>query len=572
MLRSRNRRFFTVEPLESRSLLSAYALTDLGSFGGGRSEAFDINSSGQVVGYAFNASNQRHAFLWQNGAMTDLGIIGGANRSEAYGLNSTGQVVGGVGSTLQLTQPEAFLWQNGAMTGLGVSNGGQANAINDSGQVAGTDGYNSGFRAFVWENGKFTYLGALGTQFQVSLAYDLNNNGTVVGTAATDEVLPEFGALYHAFVWQNGAMTDLGILPNQTESAALAINSLGQVVGVSDHIEEVTYHELSRKSFLYQNGQLIGLNVPGEHNSATDINDSGQIVGFMQSDVGATNNAYIYENGVAIDLNNLIPSGSGLHVTMANAINNAGQIVGTAVDSAGRTHAVLLNPTAAGTPSINIGDASVTEGNSGTRTAAFTVTLSSASSQPVTVAFGTANGTATAGDDYQAAAGTVTFAPGETTKTVSVAVNGDRVGEPNEAFLVNLSSATNAQIGDGQGTGTILDDEPRILISDVSRKEGNSGTTAFVFTVSLSAAYDAPVTVNFATADGTAKAGEDYVSQSGSITFAPGTTSKTITVLVNADKKKELNETFFVNLTGAVGGFILDGQGTGTILDDDNRP
>ena len=571
MLRSQRALAFTVEQFENRCLMSAYALTDLGSFGGGRAEAFDINNAGQVVGYAVTAANQRHAFLWQNGEMTDLGLIGGANRSEAYGVNGAGQVVGGVGSTLQLTQPEAFLWQNGAMSGLGVSNGGRAEAINDSGQVAGSDGLNSGFRAFRWENGVFTYMGSFGTQFQVSLANDINNAGTVVGTSATDEVLPEFGPLYHAFVWQNGVMSDLGILPNQTESAALAVNGLGQVVGVSDHIEEVTYHELSRKSFLYQNGNLIELNVPGEHNSATDINDAGQIVGMMQTAVSAPNNGYVYENGLATDLNSLIPSGSGLHITMANAINNAGQIVGTAVDAAGRTHAVLLNPAPAGMPSLSIGDVSVIEGNTGTRTAAFTVTLSSASSQPVTVAYGTADGTATAGSDYQAAAGDVTFAPGQTTRTVSVLVNGDRVGEPNETFVVNLSGATNAQIADGQGVGTILDDEPRIIISDFARKEGNSGTAAFVFTVSLSAGYDAPVIVNFATADGSAKAGEDYVAQSGSLTFAPGTTSRTISILVNGDKKKEADETFLVNLTGGAGAFILDGTGIGSILDDDNR-
>ena len=151
-------------------------------------------------------------------------------------------------------------------------------------------------------------------------------------------------------------------------------------------------------------------------------------------------------------------------------------------------------------------------------------------------------------------------------------VNGDRVGEPNETFLVNLSGATGgAVIIDGQGVGTIVDDEPRISISDVARTEGNSGTTLFVFTVTLSAASDVPVTVNFATANGTAKAGEDYDAKSGTLTFAPGETSKTITIVVKGDKKKEANETFFVNLSGAVGALILDGQGLGTILDDD-RP
>src|SRR5262249_40420148 len=139
----------------------------------------------------------------------------------------------------------------------------------------------------------------------------------------------------------------------------------------------------------------------------------------------------------------------------------------------------------------------------------------------------------------------------------------------NETFTVNLGQATNAIVIDSQGLGTILDDEPRISIGDVSRAEGNSGTTAFVFTVTLSAAYDAPVTVHFATADGTARSVEDYNATSGSITFAPGETSKTITIVVKGDKKKESNETFFVNLSSASGAWILDGQGLGVIVNDD---
>ena len=105
----------------------------------------------------------------------------------------------------------------------------------------------------------------------------------------------------------------------------------------------------------------------------------------------------------------------------------------------------------------------------------------------------------------------MTFAAGETTKTISVLVNGDRAGEPNETFLVNLGQAAgDAVIADGQGVGTIVDDEPRVSINRVSKNEGNSGTTPFVFTVSLSAASDAAVSLNFATANGSAKSGEDY--------------------------------------------------------------
>jgi hypothetical protein len=183
------------------------------------------------------------------------------------------------------------------------------------------------------------------------------------------------------------------------------------------------------------------------------------------------------------------------------------------------------------TPSITISDVSVAEGNAGTTAAVFTVSLSPASAQPVTVAYTTADDTASAGSDYQAASGTVTFAPGETSKTVIVRVNGDRVGEPNETFIVKLSQASNAVIRDPQALGTILDDEPRITISDVTHNEGNRGRTAFTFTVTLSSAYDAPVTVNYARADGAATvADNDYVPTAGPLTFAPGQTTLTITV------------------------------------------
>jgi hypothetical protein len=110
----------------------------------------------------------------------------------------------------------------------------------------------------------------------------------------------------------------------------------------------------------------------------------------------------------------------------------------------------------------------------------------------------------------------------------------------------------------------------------VSKSEGNGNgnnkTTTFTFTVSLSNAYDQAVTVNYATANGTATAGSDYQAKSGSVTFAPGETIKTITIVVNGDKAKESNETFFVDLFGpSSNAFINTSRGTGTILDDDRR-
>ncbi len=231
--------------------------------------------------------------------------------------------------------------------------------------------------------------------------------------------------------------------------------------------------------------------------------------------------------------------------------------------------AIPFDPNA---PQLQIRDVSVTEGNTGTVAATFAVTLSAASTQTITVAYATSNGTATAGSDYQAKSGTLTFAPGETSKTITVLVNGDRLAEPNETFFVNLSSPTNATIADGQGMGTILDDEPRISISDVSKKEGKKGqATQFTFTVTLAAAYDQPVTMSFKTTDSTAKISDkDYVAKTGTLTFAPGETSKTITIVVNGDSKKEADETFYLDLFGLSGNSLFTkSRGTGAILNDD---
>jgi Calx-beta domain/FG-GAP-like repeat/FG-GAP repeat len=236
---------------------------------------------------------------------------------------------------------------------------------------------------------------------------------------------------------------------------------------------------------------------------------------------------------------------------------------------------VLINDThwpPADLPSVSINDVSVTEGNTGAVSATFTVSLSSAYGQPVTVNFATADGAATAGSDYRAKAGTLTFAPGQTSQTITVEVIGDRLPEPTETFVVNLSNPTNSVIADGQGVATIVDDEPRISISDVSKSEGKKNqSTLFTFTVTLSAAYDQPVTMSFRTVDGTATTSDsDYVAKTGTLTFNPGETSKTITIVVNGDNKKEADETFFLDLFGnSSNSLFTKNRGLGTILNDD---
>ena len=272
---------------------------------------------------------------------------------------------------------------------------------------------------------------------------------------------------------------------------------------------------------------------------------------------------------------NAVPSGAQVTPTPVSGLKATLAAVGapnrTATDQAQLDGVAALLGGAAPTPSLSINDVSLTEGNSGTKLATFTVTLSAASTSTVTVNYATANGSATAGSDYVATSGTLTFAAGTTTKTLSVTVNGDTTGEPDETFLVNLSVPSGATIADAQGIGTILNDDslPTISINDVSVTEGNSGTKPATFTLTLSAASASPVSVTYATANGTASAPTDYAALGGTVTFPAGTTTQTLSVLVNGDTTAEPNETFTVNLSGASGATIARAQGTGTIVNDD---
>jgi len=230
-------------------------------------------------------------------------------------------------------------------------------------------------------------------------------------------------------------------------------------------------------------------------------------------------------------------------------------------------------------PGVSIADVSVTEGNTGTTTARFTVSLSAASSSPVIVAYETVNATATAGSDYTAKTGSVTFAPGETSKTIDVTVAGDTVVEADETFLVRITSASGATVTAAQAAATIRNDDqapvppaPTVSIAGATAVEGNSGTVNMKFTVSLSQAATSVVKVKYATADGTATAGKDYNATSGTLTFAAGETSKTITVAVRGDTTYESSETFRVVLSSPTGATIAAGTATGTITDNDPVP
>lgn len=220
--------------------------------------------------------------------------------------------------------------------------------------------------------------------------------------------------------------------------------------------------------------------------------------------------------------------------------------------------------------SLSIANVSIVEPTSGTTQAVFTVTLDAPSSNTVTVQYGTADGTALSGIDYQSASGTLTFAPGETTQTFEVPIIGGRPSKPSDQFTVALSNPQNDTIDPTQGvaTGTILS-ASGLSINDVSVVEGTSGTTDAVFTVTLDPPnIEEPVTVDYSTADGTAKAGVDYEPVSGTLTYQPDETTQTIDVPIIGGTTVKPPETFLVNLTNATNAVIDRGTGTGTIIDN----
>ena len=224
---------------------------------------------------------------------------------------------------------------------------------------------------------------------------------------------------------------------------------------------------------------------------------------------------------------------------------------------------------------LTINDVTLNEGNSGTTTDTFTVSLSApAPAGGVTFDIATADGTAVQPGDYTAKSLTgQTIPAGSSTYTFDVLVNGDTTPELDETFTVNVTNVTGATASDGQGLGTIKNDDiaPNLTINDVALNEGSSGTTTFTFTVSLSAPAPAGgVTFDIATADGTAVQPGDYTAKSlTGQTIPAGSSTYTFDVLVNGDTTPELDETFTVNISNITNAIPVDVQALGSLLNDD---
>jgi Ca2+-binding RTX toxin-like protein len=221
-------------------------------------------------------------------------------------------------------------------------------------------------------------------------------------------------------------------------------------------------------------------------------------------------------------------------------------------------------------PSLAVGDVSVGEGAA--PNASFVLSLSAPAATPISVDYSTSDGSATAPADYESRSGTVTFAPGETAKTVAVPVVDDATSEDAETFALDLSNASGATLEDGHAVATIEDDDstlPELSIADASVTEGVSGISEAKFTVALSKPSTQVVTFRYSTSDGTAKAGLDYEATTLNVSYDLGQTAVEVTVpVINDMTLDDPTETFFVDISPISGATVARGHATGTIVNN----
>jgi large repetitive protein len=409
---------------------------------------------------------------------------------------------------------------------------GSATSPSDYEAASGTLQFPSGVkkqRIGIWINGDAVDEG--GESFQVVLSDSTGNvtitDGVGLGTI-TDDDAPATLTINDATVGEG----DTGVVPARF-TASLSAPSAGSVT-----VDYATGAGTATSASDYEATSGTLTFTPGETNKIIDANVIGDLVSEP-------------DESFQVNLSN--PVGASL------------------VDASGL--GIIIDDEAA--PAVSVNDASVQEGNGGTANLVFTVTLSHPGSSVATVGHETVDATATAPSDYTATSGTLTFNPGETSKTVTIPVTGDPVDEADETLHLMLLSPSNAALADAQGLGTIVDDDatPSVSINDMTVTEGNSGVTPAPLIVSLSNPSSQSVDVGFETDDATATAPGDYAAQSGgTVSIGAGQLQATIVVDVVGDTVNELDEDYNVFLTSTTHATLSDGEGSGTIANDDRAP
>lgn len=301
---------------------TSYSITEIGTLGyvptvdGVYTDLRALNNNGEIVGRSLTAEGQEHAFLYSNGIMKDLGTLGG-NKSIALSINDHGDVVGG--SYISLNEYRAFLFSNGTMQDLGTLGGtaSRATGISNSGLIVGSaNTVDNESHTFLYSNGTMQDIGAFG----VSGVPKVNTVGEVSGTVY-------LSGSYQAFLYTNGQIRNLGNFGDR--SFAHDLNDRGQVVGAS----APTPLNSPEMAFIYSDDHIQALgNLQGVdpaltyYSVANGINNLGQVVGTANNGVGDSR-AFLYSEGIMMDLNTLILD-SGWQLDQAYDINDVGQIIG----------------------------------------------------------------------------------------------------------------------------------------------------------------------------------------------------------------------------------------------------
>lgn len=319
-----------------------YTYVEIGVFGTasadgrGTSAGWALGGDGRVVGASTTSVfGAGHAFSW-DGRLRDLGVLGGGgfSASAAYGIDASGGTIVGQTHVNATEPPHAFVHRNGRMTDLGTGYGAgsfsRAWDVNNNGVIVGehSRSQSSDLRAALWRAGRVQDLGTLGGtagQWGTSaIAHSVNDRDQVVGAA-----LPGSGSgALHGFLWEAGAMRDLGTLGGDGESTvAYGINNQGQVVGQSPTASGATH------AFLWQSGTMRDLGSLGDLSIAYGINDLGLAVGTARvpgGSPGAGGHAVVWEDGRLVDLNTVVTNLPGnVSLQVARAVGDDGRIVGT---------------------------------------------------------------------------------------------------------------------------------------------------------------------------------------------------------------------------------------------------